>query len=140
MCIRDRYKEAEQVVSQSPLRNKAKQWHAFALTAMRYNGGGSYMSQDTLKRLITGKRSSYRPKGVPDPREFTPWHLAKVLYGLVNLSKEQSKARTQSRNRGTADVDQRILDNYKAQMNQIMKALGIDLTQMKQLLNSKADY
>ena len=134
------YKEAKQVVSQSPLRSKAKQWHAFALTAMRYNGGGSYMSQDTLKRLIKGTRSSYRPKGKPDPREFTPWHLAKVFYGLVDLSDAQKRSREISRLAGKGANDQKILKDYKAQMNQIMEALGINLTQMKQLLNSKADY
>ena len=134
------YKEAKQVIAQSPLKGKAKQWHAFALTAMSYNGGGSYMSQDTLKRLIKGTRSTYRPKGKPDPREHTPWYLPKVFYGLVELSKEQSKSREIARLAGKGEADQKILKDYKANMKPIMEALGINMSQLKQMLNSKADY
>ena len=136
------YKEAKQVIAQSPLKDKAKQWHAFALVAMRYNGGGSYMSQGTLKKLIKGGRSTYKPKGVEDPREFTPWYLPKIFYGLVELSKDQQKSRKISRMQGPKkdEADQQILKDYKDQMGKIMEALGINMTQLKQMLNSKADY
>ena len=109
---------------------------------MRYNGGGSYMSQDTLKRLIKGDRSTYKPKGVEDPKEHTPWYLPKVFYGLVELSEAQRRSRKIARMAGKEkdDADQQILKDYKNQMSKIMEALGINMTQLKQMLNSKADY
>ena len=42
--------------------------------------------------------------------------------------------------RGKGGADQQILKDYKNQMSKIMEALGINMTQLKQMLNSKADY
>ena len=106
-----------------------KKWHILAMASMAYNGGGDYMSADTLKRLIFGERSTYK-----NARDVTPWYLAKVFSGLVPLSKAQTASRKISITPKAIKKDQGILKEYQNSLSKIYKNLNLDMSTLKKML------
>ena len=106
-----------------------KKWHILAMASMAYNGGGDYMSADTLKRLIFGERSTYK-----NAKDVTPWYLAKVFSGLAPLSKAQTASRKISITPKAIKKDQGILKEYQNSLSKIYKNLNLDMSTLKKML------
>ena len=133
LYIGDLYKQAQEVSKKANIPG-VKKWHLLAMSVMGYNAGNSYMGQQTLENLVAGKRSTYI-----NPKDVTPWHMAKTFYGLVPLSPAQMRHRAISETKkGGIKKDRKQLMEYRIKMNMRFKALGLNMKRLKKLLQEDA--
>ena len=102
-----------------------------------YNGGQGYMSKDTINKLVTGDRSTYK-----DTSDKTPWHLVKVMGSFVKLSEKQAATPRKYRDaKNTRKIIKlkRLSREAGEEVKSILRALGVNTNKVKYLLNQKAN-